>query len=76
MSALPGEAAIMSTLWNYHIFTSWLPIASNYTPDEGFRPAFFHGRGQPLGSTAGFELEQVRQYIREQEEADRTSGQV
>jgi hypothetical protein len=33
----------MSTLWSYHIFTFWLPIASNYTPEEGFRPPFFHG---------------------------------
>jgi putative transposase len=34
----------------------------------------FWARGYAV-STVGFELEQVRQYIREQEEVDGTSGQ-
>ena len=36
---------------------------------------FLKGKSAIAVSTVGFELEQVRQYIREQEEADGTGGQ-
>jgi len=40
---------------------------------RNFTGKHFWGRGYAV-STVGFELEQVRQYIREQEEADGTAG--
>ena len=42
--------------------------------DRNFAGEHFWARGYAV-STVGFELEQVRQYIREQEAADGTSGQ-
>ena len=41
--------------------------------ERNFMGEHFWARGYPV-STLGFELEQVRQYIREQEEADGTGG--
>ena len=41
--------------------------------ERNFTGEHFWARGYAV-STVGFELEQVRQYIREQEEADGTSG--
>jgi len=42
--------------------------------ERNFTGEHFWARGYAV-STVGFELEQVRQYIREQEEADGTGGQ-
>jgi len=42
--------------------------------DRNFSGEHFWARGYAV-STVGFELEQVRQYIREQESADGTDGQ-
>ena len=58
---LKGKSAI-------HIARSYLGRRANFTGQH------FWARGYAV-STVGFELEQVRQYIREQESADGENGQ-
>jgi putative transposase len=51
-----------------------IAIARLCGKERNFTGEHFWARGYAV-STVGFELEQVRQYIREQEEADGTGGQ-
>ena len=53
---------------------SAIAIARLRGKDRNFSGEHFWARGYAV-STVGFELEQVRQYIREQESADGTEGQ-
>ena len=53
---------------------SAIAIARLCGKERNFSGEHFWARGYAV-STVGFELEQVRQYIREQEHADGTSGQ-
>ena len=53
---------------------SAIAIARLYGTERNFSGEHFWARGYAV-STVGFELEQVRQYIREQEIADGNSGQ-
>jgi hypothetical protein len=53
---------------------SAIAIARLCGKERNFSGAHFWARGYAV-STVGFELEQVRQYIREQETADGNSGQ-
>jgi len=52
---------------------SAIAVARLSGKERNFTGEHFWARGYAV-STVGFELEQVRQYIREQEEADGTSG--
>ena len=54
---------------------SAIAIARLCGKERNFTGEHFWARGYAV-SMVGFELEQVRQYIREQEYADGTSGQV
>jgi len=56
---------------SYFLFFQHVPIFLLY---GNFSGEHFWARGYAV-STVGFELEQVRQYIREQESADDNSGQ-
>ena len=53
---------------------SAIAIARLCGKERNFSGEHFWARGYAV-STVGFELEQVRQYIREQEAADGTAGQ-
>ena len=53
---------------------SAIAIARLGGKERNFSGEHFWARGYAV-STVGFELEQVRQYIREQEHADGTNGQ-
>src|SRR3954451_16218505 len=53
---------------------SAIAIARLYGKERNFSGEHFWARGYAV-STVGFELEQVRQYIREQDSADDTSAQ-
>jgi len=53
---------------------SAIAIARLCGKERNFAGEHFWARGYAV-STVGFELEQVRQYIREQENADGTGGQ-
>lgn len=53
---------------------SAIAIARLGGKERNFSGEHFWARGYAV-STAGFELEQVRQYIREQQSADATNGQ-
>jgi len=53
---------------------SAIAVARLCGKERNFTGEHFWARGYAV-STVGFELEQVRQYIREQEEADGTGGQ-
>jgi putative transposase len=52
---------------------SAIAVARRCGKERNFAGEHFWARGYAV-STVGFELEQVRQYIREQEEADGTGG--
>ena len=53
---------------------SAIAIARLSGKERNFSGEHFWARGYAV-STVGFELEQVRQYIREQQSADATNGQ-
>jgi putative transposase len=53
---------------------SAIAMARLHGQERNFTGEHFWARGYAV-STVGFELEQVRQYIREQEDADGSSGQ-
>jgi putative transposase len=53
---------------------SAIAVARMCGKERNFTGEHFWARGYAV-STVGFELEQVRQYIREQEEADGNGGQ-
>ena len=53
---------------------SAIAMACLYGKERNFTGEHFWARGYAV-STVGFELEQVRQYIRDQEEADGSGGQ-
>jgi putative transposase len=71
--AIPRKHAVASGI-GFQKGKSAIAIARRCGQERNFTGEHCWARGYAV-CTVGFELEQVRQYIREQEEADGTSGQ-
>jgi putative transposase len=71
--AIPPKHSVASVI-GFLKGKSAIAIARMCGKERNFSGEHFWARGYAV-STVGFELEQVRQYIREQEAADGTSGQ-
>ena len=71
--AIPPKHAVASVL-GFLQGKSAIALARLCGKERNFSGEHFWARGYAV-STVGFELEQVRQYIREQESADGNSGQ-
>jgi putative transposase len=71
--AIPPQHPVASVI-GFLKGKSAIAIARLHGKERNFSGEHFWARGYAV-STVGFELEQVRQYIREQESADDNSGQ-
>jgi putative transposase len=71
--AIPPKAPVASVI-GFLKGKSAIAIARLGGKERNFSSEHFWARGYAV-STVGFELEQVRQYIREQQSADATNGQ-
>lgn len=71
--AIPPKHSVASVI-GFLKGKSAIAIARLYGKERNFSGEHFWARGYAV-STVGFELEQVRQYIREQESADDNSEQ-
>jgi putative transposase len=71
--AIPPKRPVASVI-GFLKGKSAIAVARLCGKERNFTGEYFWAHGYAI-STVGFELEQVRQYIREQEEADGTSGQ-
>jgi putative transposase len=71
--AIPPKRPVASVI-GFLKGKSAIAIARLRGKERNFTGEHFWARGYAV-STVGFELEQVRQYIREQDDADEASGQ-